>query len=389
MSDGSRHSAYIIEESTYGTTPSNPQWLPLRLKSISLGLKKNTVESEEIRSDRQIVDFRHGTHQVGGDIEVELAYDKNKWLLEGALCGSAVPQRTTGVTSLAATATTFTRSAGSFVTDGFVTGQVVIAAGFATAGNNGRFRVTNVAAGTLTVTALDGQTMAIEAAGGNEIIISERATIKAGTTRKSYSIERIFDDQTGNKYHRYDGVEFSGLKISVTPDKIASVSLSTVGQGSSLGSAILSGATYQTAQTTTPMVAFNATIQEGGGAIASVTEISLTIENGHEARYVVGSTETLRPSIGRSKVSGQITVYFDDSTMLQKFIDETESSLSFELFDPVGNSYAFTIGKLKYTGGQPDVKGEGPITLSMPFQALYNSADATAIKVEVKPVVTP
>jgi hypothetical protein len=44
---------------------------------------------------------------------------------------------TTGTTSLAATATGYTRAAGSFVTDGFKPGMEVLAAGFATSGNNG------------------------------------------------------------------------------------------------------------------------------------------------------------------------------------------------------------------------------------------------------------
>lgn len=76
---------------------------------------------------------------------------------------------TTGTTSLAATSTTYTRAAGSFVTDGFAVGMEVLAAGFATSGNNGYKIVTAVAAGTLTVTS--STTMATEAAGGNESIV--------------------------------------------------------------------------------------------------------------------------------------------------------------------------------------------------------------------------
>jgi hypothetical protein len=76
---------------------------------------------------------------------------------------------TTGTTSLAATATGYTRAAGSFVADGFKVGMEVLAAGFATAGNNGYKVVTAVTAGTLTVTS--ATTMATEAAGGNESIV--------------------------------------------------------------------------------------------------------------------------------------------------------------------------------------------------------------------------
>ena len=34
-----------------------------------------------------------------------------------------------------------------------------------------------------------------------------------------------------------------------------------------------------------------------------------------------------------------------------------------------------TLPNIKYTGGQPDVSGEGTITLSMPFKALCDCAE--------------
>lgn len=75
---------------------------------------------------------------------------------------------TTGTTSIAATATGYTRAAGSFVADGFKVGMEVLAAGF-TGNNNGYKIVTAVAAGTLTVSS--AVTMSTEAAGGNESIV--------------------------------------------------------------------------------------------------------------------------------------------------------------------------------------------------------------------------
>lgn len=77
---------------------------------------------------------------------------------------------TTGATSIAATATTYTRAAGSFLTDGFRTGMELLASGFAPSGNNGYKVVTEVAAGTLTVTS--DTTMAVAAAGGNETLLA-------------------------------------------------------------------------------------------------------------------------------------------------------------------------------------------------------------------------
>lgn len=81
----------------------------------------------------------------------------------------SVSVATTGTTSLAATATDYTRAAGSFVTDGFAVGMELLASGFATAGNNGYKIITAVSALSMTVTSLTA--MAVETAGGNELLI--------------------------------------------------------------------------------------------------------------------------------------------------------------------------------------------------------------------------
>ena len=59
---------------------------------------------------------------------------------------------TTGAINAAATATGYTRAAGSFVADGFVVGMEITAAGFGTAANNGTGLATFVSAGVLSVT---------------------------------------------------------------------------------------------------------------------------------------------------------------------------------------------------------------------------------------------
>jgi len=59
---------------------------------------------------------------------------------------------TTGATTLAATATGYTRSAGSFLDDGFAVGMEVTASGFGTAANNGTGVIDAVSALAMSVT---------------------------------------------------------------------------------------------------------------------------------------------------------------------------------------------------------------------------------------------
>lgn len=311
MADGSRHSMRFVLESTYGVTPATPVFDIVRHTGTTLGLSKEALQSEEIRDDRQIADFRHGARQVGGDISIELSYGSFDKILE-ALLG------------------------GTWATD-------------------------------------------TPALGTDQL--------KAGTTRRSFTVERYFGDiLTADKpFHRFTGVEFNTLQLQINANAMITGTIGVVGKDMATDTVIVTGATYNSATTTSPLDSFTGTLNENGTPIAVITEIQLNLDNGLDPRFVVGSKTTLRPSIGRSNVSGQITAYFENSLLLEKFINETESDIEFNLPDGAGNNLKVILPRIKYNGGQPDVQGEGPITLSMPFQALLDSTTNTNIIIERTP----
>lgn len=311
MADGSRHSLRYVAEATPGTTPATPAFKPIRHTGTTLALSKEALQSEEIRDDRQIADFRHGARQTGGDISFELSYGSFDDLLEAVLCG------------------TWTADTPSVGTD----------------------------------------------------------ELKAGTTRRSFTLERYFADiQSADKpYHRFTGIEFNTLALAINANAMVTGTLGVLGKDFSTATAIIAGATYAAPTTTSPLDSFTGTLNEAGAPIAVITEIQLNLENGLDPRFVVGSKTSIRPSIARSNVSGTITAYFENSLLLDKFVNETESSIEFELPDGAGNVLTFLLPRVKYNGGQPDVQGEGPITLSMPFQALLDATTQTNIIIRRTP----
>jgi len=307
MANGSRHSMFQVAEATYGMTPDTPAWEPVRHNTTNVGLTKNTLQSEELRSDRQVADFRHGTRRVGGEVVSEVSYGSFDNILEALLCGTWTEAGAAGA---------------------------------------------------------DGD------------------TLKAGIVRRSFSVLRHFEDLPADQkpYHLLTGIEYNTLKLAVSTEAIVKATFGVVGKGMTMGNAAPAGSTYADASTTKGMDSFTGQLLEGGSSIAVVTEIELTLENGIEPRFVIGSKETIRPSIGRSIVTGQITAYFEAAALLEKFVNETSSSLQFELGDLV-NKYTFLIPNLKYTGGQPDIQGEGPVLLTMPFQAIYSASEGSQIKI--------
>ena len=294
IATGSRHNMAYVVESTFGTTPSTPAFKSIRHTGTTIGLSKDSIESEELREDRQIANYRHGNKSVSGDINFELSYGSLDDLMEAVLCGT-------------------------WNTD----------------------------------------------------------VLKAGTTRRSYTIERHHQDI--GKYLRSTGCNFNSMSLSVAPNSMVTGSMSVIGKGFSVASVAVTGATYTTETTTAPFDSFTGSITEGGSSIAVVTSLELNIENGMEALYVIGSSDTLQPSIGKSMVSGSITAYFEDSTLIDKFINETSSSLEFTLTDLAGNDYTFTLPNVKYNSGNPEVGGPGSVTVSLDFVALCDADDASQI----------
>ena len=296
IATGSRHDMAYVAENTFGTTPTTPTFTPIRHTGTTIGLSKDAIESEELRQDRQIANYRHGNKSVAGDVNIELSYGTFDDLLEATLAGTWA---------------------------------------------------TNV--------------------------------LIAGTTRRSYTVERHHTDI--GKYLRSTGCSFNALSLSVAPNSMVTGSFSVIGKAFSVASTAISGSTYSAETTTAPFDSFTGSITEGGSSIAVVTSIDLSIDNGMEALYVVGSDETLLPSIGKSTVTGSITAYFENATLIDKFIAETASSLSFVLTDLAGNSYTVDLPNIKYNSGNPEVAGPGAITVSLDFVALYDASTGSQIEI--------
>jgi hypothetical protein len=203
--------------------------------------------------------------------------------------------------------------------------------------------------------------------------------LKAGTTRRSFTVERHHQDI--GKFLRSTGCQFNYMSLSVAPNSMVTGSFGIIGSGFTTSGSALGSATYSAETTTAPFDSFSGSITEGGNAIAVITALELNIDNGMEALYVVGSADTLLPSIGKSSVTGSVTAYFEDTTLIDKFINETTSSIQFTLTDALGNDYIVLLPKVKYNSGNPEVSGPGAITVTLDFIALYNASDASQIKV--------
>lgn len=356
-----------IEYGVPGTTYS-----VLRFTDTSLNLAKETYQSNEVRDDRQTADLRHGMRSVGGDFSFELSRGTFDVLLAAALSGTwrAV---TTGAASLEAEADAFVRDSGSFLEDGFLPGDMVMASGFAEAGNNGRAKVVAVSALRLEV----DRALTVDAAAAGRTVALVGQRLANGTELVSFGLERAFTDIS--QFMLYRGCAVDSLSLSVTPGEIVTCSMSFLGKDMVQATATHAVA-LTPAGTGSPFDAFTGALYEGGQRVANVTAVELEIANGRSVQGVVGHKSPQEVHEGAFVVTGSISAYFKDAVLLNRFINEEESSLELLLEDVNGTDFhRIYLPRIKYTGGDVDNPNTGPVTVSMPFTALLDATSGATI----------
>lgn len=201
--------------------------------------------------------------------------------------------------------------------------------------------------------------------------------LKAGKTVTSFTFERAFTDIA--RYGVFTGCFMNSLSLSIKPGALITGSFGIIGLSCTYGDAPLSE-TPAASSGTAPFDSFTGTLKEGGLAIAVVTGIDLSLENGLEPQYAVGSRDAVAVRWGRSSLTGTLSAFFTDSTLLRKFMEETAASLELTLTHGE-SSYVISIPNITYTGAENAASGDDMIQLSMPFAASLDETLGTNIQI--------
>jgi hypothetical protein len=112
-----------------------------------------------------------------------------------------------------------------------------------------------------------------------------------------------------------------------------------------------------------------------------VTSIDFSLTNSFAPTFVIGSDSAQSLEYGRAVVEGTMTVYYEDETLINKFLNETESAIEVSVNDPTGNSaYTFLFPRVKYNGASVPVQNPQSRLITLPFVSLYDATEATNLK---------
>jgi hypothetical protein len=352
----------------------------LRRVTSDLSLAKATYQSNEIRPDYQVGDFRHGVRSVAGSIDGELSPGSYEAFFAALLRApfaavTAISAVTLSVAAASGGVQAITRSTGDFMAANIKVGMVIRAtAGLNAASLNRNLFVVAVTATIVTVMVLDGGaalTVESTVAGCTLTVPGMRAFAPlTGHTDDSFAIEHWFSNIAQSEM--FIGNKITQCDLALPPTGMATAKFGFMGQNIITGtSQYMSAATAASLSGVTASV--NGALCINGVVVALLTGLSLAIKGNMSAEPVVGSNVYPAIFAGTIDVSGSASVMFQDAVMRDYFINETDP-VSLAAVLTTGNTgtadfISLAMPRVKF-GGAAKNDGQKGIIQTMPFTAL-------------------
>ncbi|AWJ93844.1 hypothetical protein Sp245p_28915 (plasmid) [Azospirillum baldaniorum] len=374
IADAASGQLRYAEEVTRGVTPA-VAFKNLRLTQESLDEGYETVVSQEISADGNIIDTIPVRAGSQGSVEGELSIGTYDDFMESALQGdwSAAINRTG--TDLSITASSKTLTAGSTSFSGIAAGDWVKLSGFATAANNGIFHVASATANTLGFDrALEGTLALVDEAAGASVSIRMQKLTNA-RTRHFYSIEKEFSDI--GQFRVFRGMEVDTMALTFNVGEVLTTQFGFIGMSSDAGTTTFGTGAHigsSTAPVLSPVANTGPFAIDGAPYQNGILSMTLNVSNGLRAQESIGSLYPVGVGRDRVNVSGQMEFYFADNTIYSKFKTRTPMSVTFYVTEGVaadgtadpslGSTYVFELPKVKVTSNPTNLEGLGNDVIS-------------------------
>lgn len=376
---GANTAQFYVPETTPGVTPTSPSWSPLRNTGGIPAVTRDALVSNELDGSRETSSIRTGNKQVTGEYAIELSAQSQDELLAGAMTSSWVTGVTGSGLSVAvdATAKTFTRAAGSFLTDGVEVGDLIRFSDLP--GGNGKpFIVTTVTALVVTSAAIPDGTLTTAAAATTDYLTGDK--LETGNLCKTYSILTWFKGRCGgaDSYVITRGVEFSGFSIEQAVNAMVTGSFPFIGLSQEILSAPPAGSTFTVNFDAQPFASVDVSAFNGTAPLKLIDTFTITNDNGASAQFELGNDSVAFVERGRAANTFSLAGKLYDMTLLNLFLNETQIELTSILAGPDG-AMSFTLKRAELTAATPEIGGPESVTLTMEGQATGNAIQSSIV----------
>lgn len=376
-----------IAEATLGVTPA-AALTKMNVVSSSIDANISTTVSNQINPNRSESDLVQTEGTTSGEIGIEWQYAAYDPFVESALGGtfSTAVAYTAATISASSTDNSLNDSATSFSTANILPGHWIVATGFtgANIANNGiPMRVVSVTTAKIVVS---GVTLVTDAAG--ESVTIKGKSVRNGTTRKSFTIEKEFSDLT-TTFVAHKGMVVNTLNLNAAVGSIVTGSIGFNGTTTTYGTATV-GTGAEVAATSkevfSPVSSIGSIYELGTALVGTIRSINLTTTNNTRNNQVLGALYPTNINLGTIGITGTMEAYFNNTALLTKFINATATSLAFWFDDADGNHFVVDMPQVKFnTGTLSGISKNSDIMVSLSFTALYDTVEGFAIQISSIP----
>ncbi len=387
MSSSNRVRLAVIAETTYGITPGTGNFNELRMTGEDFSGTPQTVESSEIRSDRQTSGQVNTGLEVAGGFNFELSADAGiQLLIEHAMMSDVVAAKV-HTDTLTITGNSIATT-GSFVADGIADGDIVVLAGMNDAVNNTVIKVDNVLAASMDFVG-EGLT--------NGSGTGATATVPAyhviGTVNKSVSMSKDFLDvaDANIRSTAYTGLRVNELSLNFSYGEIVTGRVALAGNGYSQPTApITDSRTITAAGTDNPMDASNGfgwLLVDGANVDICVESLGLTLNNNLSAQNCIGKLAADDQIAGSGGLTFNSTMHLGitswDTFMAAK-LAQTPLEIAFYVINDNLNGYAVVMERVQVTFPDPSSSGENAnVTLAATGLASKDSVSGITARIYI------
>lgn len=374
------------KETTFGELAPVGNGKQLRRTSADFTSTRESYESSEIRTDQQVADFRLGTRSSEGSLSGELSGGSYADLIQAVLARNFTAAGTeAGVDFEIAEAGllhTFTRTTGDWTTK-FKVGNVArisVAGDPANQGNN--VIVVSLTPLVMTVRAISATKLVPEVITGATLsAVGKQTYVPAtGHTSDSFTVEEWYSDVMQSEVT--GGVKFGSWSVSVPASGLVTTDFGAMGQGLKKTGVVQYFTNPAPLSTTAVLAAVNGAVLINGSATnACVTDFSFSVDRAQEASQCIGSEIAEVIFDGTIRVTGSMTVYFEDGYLRDQFEKENIVTLVLALASGSAKDaevMTFTLPKVKFSSFSK-ADAELGIMATVDFTAVLNDNTATGL----------
>jgi len=178
----------------------------------------------------------------------------------------------------------------------------------------------------------------------------------------------------------FTGMTVNTMAVSMAPNQMVTTTFGLIGRNMSISATEKTGVTASAGFE--PFDAYSGDIKIGsvgtlGAAQTIITALDFTLTNGFNPTHVIGEDLSQEFEYATAAVEGTVSAYFQDTSLIDRFLNETESALEVTVGEG-SNTLTFSFPRIKINSADVGVDGPASRTISMSFIALYDDSDLAA-----------